>query len=231
MNAGMITVGENYSRITGFVRETALGAGRDPEGIRVVAVSKTVSASVVQEAIDGGIRLFGENRIQEAKAKIPELKGDFAFHLVGHLQSNKARDAVRLFDVIHSIDKIGTAEKVDEEARRAGKVQKVLAQVNTSGEESKAGVTPDGALDLCRAVQGLRNIELLGLMTIGPLTDDESAVRASFAMLRELLEKINGGLGTHMKELSMGMSSDYRIAVEEGATMVRIGTAIFGSRN
>lgn len=226
----MILPGDNYTRIADAIRETALKAGRDPESIRIIAVSKTVTAPAVQEAIDGGIHLFGENRVQEAKTKIAELKGEFSFHLVGHLQSNKARDAVRLFDLIHSIDKSGTAEKVDEEAGKAGKVQKILVQVNTSREESKAGVDPEGVEELCRAVLRMPNLELLGLMTIGPFTDDMEPVRESFALLRKLLMRTNANLGTGMKELSMGMSSDYRIAVAEGATMVRIGTAIFGSR-
>ncbi len=226
----MSVILDNYSALVKEVASAAESCGRDPGSIRILAVSKTVAASTIQEAIDLGIRLFGENRVQEAGSKISELRGDFSFHLVGHLQSNKAGDAVRLFDVIHSIDKAGTAEKVEREAERAGKKQKILIQVNTSGEDTKSGVSPDKAIDLCTAAVQMRHLELLGLMTIGPFTDDTMRVRVAFAALRKLLEECNSRLGLEMRELSMGMSSDYRIAIEEGATMLRIGTALFGSR-
>lgn len=222
---------QNYSAIRGRIDDRARTAGRKPEDIRIVAVSKTFPPETVQAAIDQGIRLFGENRVQEAKAKIPALSGDFRFHLVGHLQSNKARDAVRMFDMIHSIDKLSTARKVAEEALRAGKIQTVLVQVNTSAEETKSGIAPDGAFELCREAAALPGIALAGLMTIGPLEGDESAVRASFALLRKLRDDIGVRLGMELRELSMGMSGDYLIAVDEGATMVRIGSAIFGSRS
>lgn len=219
-----------YKGILSDIKHAALRAGRDPGGIKVIAVSKTVPADVVQSAIDAGISLFGENRVQEAAAKMSLLRGSFFFHLVGHLQSNKARDAVRLFDLIHSIDKLSTARKVDAEAERIGKKQKILIQVNTSGEATKSGVAPNEALNLCREVLRFCNLELCGLMTIGPLTDDENSVRLSFRMLKDLRNSINQSLDISMKELSMGMSSDFAIAVEEGATMVRIGTRIFGER-
>jgi PLP dependent protein len=222
---------EKVDSIRAEIDAIARSFGRDGRDVSIVAVSKTFSADTVQKAINEGIRVFGENRIQEAKAKIPGLHGEFSFHLVGHLQSNKARDAVGLFDMIHSIDKPSTALVVDTEAGRINKVQKILVQVNTSGEESKSGTGVDEALDLCRGILGLKNLELLGLMTIGPLTGDEVRVRTSFRELAELLKTINAELGTSMRELSMGMSSDYRIAVEEGATMVRIGSAIFGTRD
>ncbi len=222
---------EKVDRIRAEIDAIARACGRDGRDISIIAISKTFSADTVQKAINEGIRVFGENRIQEAKAKIPGLHGEFSFHLVGHLQSNKARDAVGLFDLIHSIDKLSTAVVVDTEAGRINKVQKILVQVNTSGEESKSGTGTGEAPGLCRGILGLRNLELLGLMTIGPLTGDEARVRASFRELAGLLKAINAGLGTTMRELSMGMSSDYRIAVEEGATMVRIGSAIFGARD
>jgi PLP dependent protein len=222
---------EKVDSIRAEIDAIARAGGRDGRDVSIVAISKTFSADTIQKAINEGIQVFGENRIQEARAKIPELHGEFSFHLVGHLQSNKARDAVGLFKVIHSIDKLSTAVVVDTEAGRINKVQKVLVQVNTSGEESKSGTGADEALELCRGIQGLKNLELMGLMTIGPLTGDEARVRASFRELAGLLTTINAGLGTSMRELSMGMSSDYRIAVEEGATMVRIGSAIFGTRD
>jgi pyridoxal phosphate enzyme (YggS family) len=222
---------DNFRAIRERIDAIALSAGRNPGEVSIIAVTKTHPPAAIQEAIDAGIRIFGENRVQEAKTKIPSLSGEFSFHLVGHLQSNKARDAVELFSVIESIDKQSTAEKVDREAEKIRKVQKILVQVNTSGEETKSGAEPSHALELCRGILALKNLELTGLMTIGPLTDDEQRIRESFRMLRNLLKDINARLGLDLRELSMGMSSDYPIAVEEGATMVRIGTAIFGTRS
>jgi PLP dependent protein len=227
----LMSIIESYTRIEKEIAAIAAASGRSPGDIRIVAVSKTVDESVVQEAIDAGIRVFGENKVQEAKRKIPGLRGDFTFHMVGHLQSNKAREAIQLFDLIHSIDKVDTAAAVDREAGRIGKKQKVLIQVNTSGEESKSGIEPWSARDLATRVIDLKNLELIGLMTMAPFTDDEGVIRKTFSAARRLLEEINGSLGLALAELSMGMSSDYRIAVEEGATLVRIGTAIFGNRN
>ncbi|MBP7738324.1 MAG: YggS family pyridoxal phosphate-dependent enzyme [Spirochaetes bacterium] len=222
---------ENYKRIEAEIADIAASSGRDPRGTRIICVSKTFDESVVQEAINAGIRVFGENKIQEAKRKIPNLKGEFAFHMIGHLQSNKARDAVLLFDLIHSIDKADTAAAVDREAARTGKIQKVLVQVNTSGEESKSGTGPADATDLVKRILDMKNLELRGVMTMAPFTDDEGVIRETFKAARELMEDINDSLDISLEELSMGMSSDYRIAVEEGATMVRIGTAIFGHRD
>ena len=221
---------ENYRSIVDKVERIAVSAGRNPQEIKIVSVSKTFPAKAVQEAIDNGIVLFGENKIQEAKQKIAELNGEFEMHFIGHLQSNKSKDAVRLFDVIHSIDKISTAVKIDEEAGKTGKIQKVLVQVNTSGEDSKSGVHPGETVNICREILSLKSTKLTGLMTIGPLTEDEDSIRSSFRMLRNLLYKTNAELGLCMKELSMGMSSDYGIAIEEGATLLRIGSAIFGKR-
>lgn len=222
---------DNYRRIMETVAAAAGARGRNPDDIRLVAVSKTFPAETIQQAIEEGIVLFGENKIQEAKAKIPLLKGGFEFHLVGHLQSNKARDAVSIFSMIHSIDSASTARRLNREAGKIGKVQKILVQVNTSGEDTKSGVEPPDAPALCREILGLENLELNGLMTIGPFTDDTAEIRRSFASLRELLGEINSELGTDLRELSMGMSSDFTIAVEEGATLLRIGTSIFGSRS
>jgi pyridoxal phosphate enzyme (YggS family) len=226
----IMTVIDNYHRIEKEIAAIAASRGRDPETIRIIAVCKTFEAAVVQEAIDSGIRLFGENKVQEAKRKIPGLRGDFTFHMVGHLQSNKARDAVGLFDYIHSIDSPGTAQKVDHEAERIGKVEKILVQVNASGETSKSGVPPEMVPELVEQLMGLKNTDLLGFMTMAPFTDDEHLIRRSFRIARQLLEDINARFGLELRELSMGMSGDYRVAVEEGSTLVRIGTAIFGQR-
>ncbi len=221
---------ENYREIRDDVERISASAGRNPGSIKIVAISKTFPPGAVQEAIDHGISLFGENKVQEAKQKIAFLKGDFAMHLVGHLQSNKAKDAVKIFDVIHSIDKFSTAQKTEEEAKKISKIQKILVQVNTSGEETKSGLAPEETINTCKQILTLKSLDLIGLMTIGPLTEDKENIRSSFRMLKNLLDEANAKLGLNMKELSMGMSSDFKIAVEEGATMLRIGSAIFGQR-
>jgi PLP dependent protein len=221
---------ENYRRICEDVECVSVSAGRSADSIKIIAVSKTFPAGAVQEAIDHGISLFGESKVQEAKHKVAELKGGFAMHLIGHLQSNKAKDAVKIFDLIHSIDKFSTALKTDEEAEKINKIQRILVQVNTSGEDTKTGIQPEETIKICKDILKLKNLELDGLMTIGPLTEDADSIRSSFRMLKELLGEVNAKLGIDMRELSMGMSSDYKIAVEEGATMLRIGSAIFGQR-
>jgi len=221
---------DNYNHIKAQIQTIAHNTGRNPDSITIIAVSKTFPPQIIQEAIDNGITLFGENRVQEAKSKIPQLHGNFTFHLVGHLQSNKARDAVKLFDCIHSIDKLSTAIEVDKEAKKINKTQNILIEVNTSGEPSKFGVEPEKALEFCKAILDLQNVTCMGLMTVGPLTEDRNRIREAFKQLRLLKEEINQALGISLQELSMGMSGDFDIAIEEGATMVRIGTAIFGQR-
>ncbi len=221
---------DNYNHIKAKIDAIARTTGRDARSITIIAVSKTFPAQIIQEAIDNGITLFGENRVQEAKAKIPQLHGSFTFHLVGHLQSNKAKDAVKLFECIHSIDKLSTAIEVDKEAKKINKIQNILIEVNTSGEPSKFGVEPEKAFELCKGIMDLHNLNCIGLMTVGPLTDDRNRIRDAFKQLNLLKEDINQKLGISMQELSMGMSGDFDIAIEEGATMVRIGTAIFGQR-
>lgn len=222
---------DRYQQIVDQVNELCIKAGRKPEDVSVIAVSKTVDANIIQNAIDAGITLLGESRIQEAARKIPLLEGEFRLHMVGHLQSNKSRDAVKLFDLIHSIDKISTAEKVGGEALNAGKIQDILLQINSSGEEQKAGVEPEKAVETAAALFQIEGIRLRGLMTIGPNTDDTVIIRKSFAMVKKLLEKINDEFNYKLDILSMGMSSDYPVAIEEGATLLRIGTAIFGERD
>lgn len=221
---------ENYNRIKKNIEDSAVLCGRDPGEIKIIAISKTFPDAVVQQAIDAGITLFGENKVQEAKEKIPRLKGDVVFHMVGHLQSNKARDAVKLFDLIHSIDKLSTAQIVDAEAERIGKSQKILIQINTSGENSKSGARLESALELVKRMLELTHVNIQGLMAMAPFTDDVNRIRDSFRKAKQMLEEINIKMNQDFHELSMGMSSDYQIAVTEGATLVRIGAAIFGSR-
>ena len=221
---------ENYSAIREDVDRAARACGRDPESVTVIAVSKTFPASDINEAIRGGIRIFGESKIQESKEKIPHLEGDFSLHMIGHLQSNKAKDAVRIFDLIHSIDKESTAEKVAREAAAIGKIQRVLLQVNTSGEDSKSGCSPAEAIAICKKISQLQNIRIEGLMTIGPNDDTIDSAKQSFSLLRGLRDRMRESTGLELRELSMGMSGDYACAVEEGATLLRIGSAIFGNR-
>lgn len=221
---------DNYKKIEESVMKTAKSCGRDARDIKIIAVSKNFPSTIIQEAIDSGIELFGENKIQEAKRKIPELSGHFVMHMIGHLQSNKAKDAVRLFNLIHSIDKLDTAEKINREAEKIEKVQKILIQVNTSGELSKNGTDPENALNIIETVADMKNVEVLGLMTMAPFTRDLTIIRDCFKKLKETLNTLNSKLGTDLNELSMGMSSDFKIAIEEGATMIRLGTALFGER-
>lgn len=220
----------NYKNIKNDIDEYASKISRDPDSIKILAVSKTFPHTTVQNAIDSGITLFGESKIQEAKSKIPLLAGNFEFHMIGHLQSNKAKDAVNLFSMIHSLSSITTAEKINREAFKLGKIQDLLIQINSSGEETKSGIDPAQSVDLAGAVSEMKNLNLKGIMTIGPLTDDESEIHKAFALTRRTLENINKELKLSLKEISMGMSNDFLIAVEEGATIIRIGSAIFGSR-
>lgn len=220
----------NYKNIKNDINECASKISRDPESIKILSVSKTFPHTIVQDAINSGITLFGENKIKEAKSKIPLLSGTFEFHMIGHLQSNKAKDAVKLFSMIHSISSISTAGKINREAFNLGKIQDILIQINSSGEESKSGIAPAQSIDLAGAISEMENLNLKGIMTVGPLTDNESEIRKAFSLTRTTMETINSKLGLALKEISMGMSNDFLIAIEEGATIVRIGSSIFGSR-
>ena len=221
---------DNYNRINDSVRETAIKCGRNPDNIKIIAVSKTFSVQIIQEAIDSGIILLGENKIQEAKNKVPLLTGNFKMHMIGHLQSNKTRDAVQLFDLIHSIDKLSTAEKLNNEAAKINKVQKILLQFKTTGEYSQSGATLDDLQTIAESVLKMKNLSIEGLMNIGPNIQDINKIRQSFADTKTALMLINSKLKLNLTELSMGMSADYQTAIQEGATYIRIGSAIFGQR-
>lgn len=225
-----MNIKERYIKIIEEVKSTAERCGRTHSDIRIIAVSKTVAPEIVQLAIDSGIHLFGENRVQEAKAKIPQLTGNFTFHMIGHLQSNKAADAINLFDMIHSIDKISTAQTLNEAARRINKVQKILIQIKTSDEVTKSGISPEDSFSLTENILRLGNLKLHGLMTIGPVTSDRNITRQAFRQTASTLDILNNRFGLDMKEISMGMSGDFNIAVEEGATLLRVGSSIFGTR-
>jgi hypothetical protein len=224
---------DNLTLIKARIRAAALRANRDPARVRLIAASKTVSCDGIREAVVAGITAFGENYIQEARSKIESVgRTDISWHLIGHLQTNKAKYAVRLFDMIHSIDSLNLAREVDKRAGKEKKVLPVLIQVNIAGEASKSGICPADAISLVREIATLENLSVRGLMTMPPYFNEPEKVRPYFRELKNLQaiirkEKIPA---IRMEELSMGMTGDFEAAVEEGATMVRIGTAVFGVR-
>jgi pyridoxal phosphate enzyme (YggS family) len=231
-------VADNLRAVLARMEAAALRAGRDTKSVRLVAVSKTVPPDRVVEAVEAGACILGENRVQEALEKQAALagllgrsgySGRFEWHLIGTLQKNKARHAVGAFSLIHSVEGIELAREIDRQAAKRGIVQDVLLEVNVAGESTKHGVTPGDALSVARDAAALANVRPVGLMCIPPFTDDPETSRPHFVMLRELLARINDA-GVPMRELSMGMTQDYEVAVEEGATLVRVGTAIFGHR-
>jgi pyridoxal phosphate enzyme (YggS family) len=208
--------------------------GRAPATVKLVAVSKTVPADRVEDAIRAGVTVLGENYIQEARDKITVLSHlPVSWHFIGHLQSNKAKYAVRLFDLIHSVDSLKLACALDREANKIGKIQDILIQINIAEETTKSGVHPDDTMDLVKAVSGLENLSVKGLMTLPPFFDDPDKAQPYFKALGDLSRHIRKGAvpNVSMQELSMGMTGDFETAIECGATLVRIGTAIFGSRN
>jgi len=228
----MSSVGDNIRKIREEIAEAALRSGRDPSAVRLMAVTKTVDDARILEAIEAGVDIMGENYVQEAKRKIETMNVDVKWHMIGHLQSNKAKYAVRLFDMIHSVDRLGLAEELDKRSAAVGRVTTVLVEVNVSGEESKSGISAEEALALVRKIASFDNLSIRGLMTMPPWFEDPQNARPYFVALRELRDRIAAEKipGVDLCELSMGMSADYRVAVEEGATIVRIGTAIFGPR-
>jgi len=214
------------------IRAAAARSGRSAESVRLLAVTKGFPAETVRQAMALGLREFAENRVQEAEKKIAAVEPRPRWHLVGHLQTNKARRAVHLFDAIHSIDTIPLAREVSRRAMEAGKPIPCLVEVNTSGEASKFGVPPEGTLALVREASACEGIVIVGLMTIGPLSGGPEGARSAFRLLAKVRERgLDQGLLTESAELSMGMSDDFEIAIEEGATTVRIGTLIFGGRS
>jgi pyridoxal phosphate enzyme (YggS family) len=228
----MSEIEKNIARIRETIAEAAAKSGRDAGDVKIMAVTKTVDDERIMEAIDSGITIMGENYVQEAKRKIESMGHDLEWHMIGHLQSNKAKYAVRLFDMIHSVDRLSLARELDKRAKGSGTIMKVLIEVNTGGEETKSGVSRDETMDLVRAVSQLENLSVQGLMTMPPWFDNPEDARPYFVKLRELKSRIVDEAieGIEMCELSMGMTDDYGIAVEEGATIVRIGRAIFGER-
>jgi len=224
---------ERINSVRERIREAARACNRSESDIRLVAVSKTMPAEIVKEAIEVGMTDFGENYIQEAREKITTLSNyPVTWHFIGHLQSNKAKYAVRMFDLIHSVDSLKLARELDKCAQKNNKVQDILIQVNVAREDSKSGIYAEDTLQLLKEIARLENVAVKGLMTMPPYFNAPDRVRPFFAALRQLRDRIkNEELSNiSMDELSMGMTGDFEAAIEEGATMVRVGTAIFGER-
>lgn len=220
----MLDIADNVARVRDRLARAAERAGRRADDVLLIGVSKTVDVERIRAAVAAGITALGENRVQEAKAKIAELGRPAAWHLIGHLQTNKVKDALELFDLIHSLDRLELAREIERRAAGRGRVVEALLQVNVAAEASKGGVGPDAVGEALDVIGKLAHIRVRGLMTIPPEVEHPDESRPWFRRLRELAER------HALPQLSMGMSGDFEIAVEEGATMVRVGTAIFGPR-
>jgi len=223
---------ERLVRVREQIARAAERAGRSAEEITLIAVSKTFDSATVQQAVDAGARDLGENRVQEGITKVALIKGDVRWHLIGHLQSNKARQAVEAFDVIHTIDSSQLAERLDRVAGELARRPEVLVQVDLAHEPTKSGADEGELPAIIEALDSASHLEFRGLMTLPPFFDSPEQTRPYFRRLREILDGLNRGraLEQRLTELSMGMSHDFEAAIEEGATMVRVGTAIFGTR-
>jgi PLP dependent protein len=225
-----VSLPENLNSIQQRIRAACERAGREPNSMTLLAVTKTQPPEVVNAAADLGLMIFGENKVQEAKAKIPLCPGKLRWHFIGHLQSNKCRDAVQLFQMIHSVDSLSLAQEINRRAGEAAKMIPVLLEVNLAGEASKFGYKPEQLLAELVKINSLPRIEIHGLMTVPPWSPEPENSRPHFRRLRELKVQCEEILGAPLPHLSMGMSGDFEVAIEEGATMVRIGTALFGPR-
>ena len=220
----------NITAVRQRIEAACARAGRQPDSVTLVAVTKGQPPEVVCAAAAAGLTLFGENKVQEAKAKIPLCPGRLRWHMVGHLQTNKCRDAVSLFEMIQSVDSLHLAEELNKRADQAAKTIPVLLEVNAVGEASKFGCRPDQLLADLRPINALPRLEIQGLMTVPPWALDPEDVRPVFRQMRELKQRCEQLLGAPLPHLSMGMTGDFEVAIEEGATMVRVGTALFGAR-
>jgi len=223
-------IAENLKILRDRIVDISNKVQRDPAEIKIIAVSKNFGINEISEAVNAGVTDFGENKAQELDSKFAQLGNKMIWHFLGHLQRNKVRFVVNSADYIHSVDSLMIAMDINNRAQKINKVQKILLQVKTSDEETKSGLTDESEImDIAWYCKELKNVELNGLMTIGPATDDREAIRRSFRYMNNLRDSLKAD-GLHIKELSMGMTNDYDIAIEEGATMLRIGTAIFGER-
>jgi len=231
-----MSISDNIARVRQRISQAAARAGRNPDSITLMAVSKVVEPERIHQAYEAGILVFGENRVQEFadKASAVQDLAQAEWHLIGHLQSNKANRAAGLFHAIDSVDSLRVTQKLNQAAQQAGKILTALIEINVGGEENKSGIAPDSPQleELLNAASGLQNLQVQGLMTIPPYTEDPEGARPYFRQLRDLRDQIAArklpGIG--MEVLSMGMSHDFEIAIEEGSTCIRVGTAIFGER-
>jgi len=229
----MVDVGANYRSITERIANAAARAGRSPSDIKLLAASKSQSLEAIRAALAAGVTLIGENYVQEAEEKKRQLCDAKAeWHMIGHLQRNKAKLAVELFDVIESLDNLALARELDKEAAKRNKVARTFIEVNLAGEESKTGIAKGEVFGLLEKVSGLAHVKVEGLMTVPPFRENPEAVRPYFGELRQLRDSLNAQYlpNVQLNELSMGMTHDFIVAIEEGATIVRVGTALFGPR-
>jgi PLP dependent protein len=235
-SSSFMSIAQNLAQVREQIAVAARRAGRQPEDIALMAVSKTFPAERIREAYDAGLRLFGENRVQEFSGKADALRDlrNAEWHLIGHLQTNKAAKAVELFAAVDSVDSLRLAQKLDASAQQLGKKVKALIEINVGGEAAKSGMAPESREleELLSTAVDLEHLEFRGLMTIPPFSDDPQEARPYFGKLRDLRDQIATRRlpAVDMSELSMGMSHDFEVAIEEGATCVRVGTAIFGER-
>ena len=227
-----MSIAENIAGVKRRIVHAAQEAGRAPESVRLVAVSKTQPAAAIAEAFASGQTIFGENYVQELVAKAAELPGEISWHFIGHLQSNKVRQIAGLVDMIHSVDRLSLAQEIDRQWGHLGRICDILIQVNISCEPTKSGTCTEDLLGLVREVAELPNVRIRGLMTMPPFFDDPEEARPYFAALRVLAREVEKEEipGVEMHELSMGMSGDFEAAIFEGATLVRVGSALFGER-
>ena len=221
----------NIQRVRESIERVCARVGRDASSVCLVAVTKGHSPEMIRRSVELGLRVFGENRVQEAKVKIPLCPSGLEWHMVGHLQTNKCKDAVTLFDMIESVDSLHLAKELQKRAEQAARRIRVLLEVNVAGESTKYGFKPEEVVGALKEINSMSRLEVLGLMTVAPFTTDPEKVRPVFRKLRELKELCEDQIGAPLPHLSMGMSNDFEVAIEEGATIVRIGTAIFGPRS
>lgn len=222
---------ENLEQIEKRIHAACARAGRARDSVQLLAVSKTHPPETIREAVNLGLTYFGENKIQEAKAKIPNCPGKARWHFIGHLQSNKCRDAVELFEMIQGVDSLAIAQEINKRAEQAAKTMPILLEINVAGEGSKFGYKPEQMLAELESLNALPRLEIHGLMAIPPFTPVPEKARPYFQKLRALKQQAETMLGVPLPQLSMGMSGDFEVAIEEGATIIRIGTALFGERS
>lgn len=226
-----MSIAENLAAIQKRIRSACERAGRDPADVQLMAVSKGHPVEAIEEAAAAGLTLFGESKIQEARVKLPQCPGHLRFQLIGHLQTNKCRDAVQLFELIQSVDSLHLAREINKRCEQAARTMPMLLEVNVAGESSKFGYSPESLLAELAELNTLARLEIHGLMTIAPYVADVEKVRPFFRRLRELRGQCEERLDAPLPQLSMGMSGDFEVAIEEGATLVRVGTALFGERS